>query len=207
MKKNFIFISIIVFLLLILSGISYAYFATKYIGVESSTSIKATSGEMSITFANGSGIITVNNIVPSSSAFATKNFTVTGNNSTNDAMYYRLKLIIEDNTFSDRAISYTLSSTNTSSNGSVATSISSNIGILQDTDYIILGVGKFLGGLNKIHNYSLKLYFLDNNQNQSTDMNKNFKAHVEIESMVADEISFTIDNVLYKSLYNISMSQ
>lgn len=197
--KNRYLVMIIILLFLALIGISYAYFSARVSGSESSTTISATSGEMSITFANGSGVIIANEISPSSTAFATKNFTVTGNNSTNDLMNYRLKLVVENNTFSDGAISFTLSSSSSLASGIPAAPITSNIGINSSQSEIILGDGQFGHGSNKIHTYSLKLYFLDDNTDQSGDMNKTFKAHVEIDSIANNIITFTIDGVSYSA--------
>ncbi len=77
-------------------------------------------------------------------------------------MAYSATLIMEENTFTDNALSYTLASTNTDSNGDVIAPITENIPL--STGYSINHLGnayfKKTGG-NKTHTYTLKLYFLD----------------------------------------------
>jgi hypothetical protein len=180
-KKKILIYSICL-LVLITIGVSYAYFSANISGAESGSTVSADSGSMSIVYDNGSGNITAANIAPDSAAFATKTFTVTGNDTTNKEMNYALSIIIDNNTFSDNAITYTLESTNTSSSGTPVTSITPAKSIAGTTT-IPLGTGQFVNGTGKVHTYVLKLYFLENNTDQSVDMNKNISLHIGIEAL------------------------
>ena len=123
MKKKLIISFILSFILFIfIFGLSYAYFIGNIVGAEDSTTVTGNSGIMQIQY-NGGAAINVNSFFPSATAFATKNFTVTGNNSTNQTMYYNITLVMESNTFSCNALQYKLTSTNTGGNGSVIPSI------------------------------------------------------------------------------------
>lgn len=142
---------------------------------------------MSLVVDGGNSIIATN-MYPGPDAFATKTFTITGTNTTSKTMYYTLNLVIDENGFAANNIQYTLTSTNTSSNGTVASSIDTKTGITTGTSTIKLGSGSFTNGTSKVHTYVLNLYYPETNTDQSADMGKSFKAHIGIaanESVVA----------------------
>ena len=172
---------IIISILLIIIGLSYAYFTANISGTESTTTLTVTGGTMNITYSGGPNI-NIANIFPSSEAKATKNFTVTGNNTTPLTMYYHLNLVIESNNFSYGSLKYKLTPTNTGSNGTVVPSITTMKDIGSGTRSILLGSGTFTGptGGNKVHNYTLDIYFPDNSEGQNYDHGKIFSAHIEI---------------------------
>lgn len=149
---------------------------------------------------NGGPAINVPNMVPSNSPFATKTFTVTGNNVTTSTMRYNLSLKINSNTFSYHALQFKLISTNTGSNGSVAPSITNLMGVGSGSREIFLGNAHFTGtsGQNKVHTYSLELYFPLTGQDQSYDTGKSFNAKIEIK----EGIGTAITNYLNDSLIN-----
>src|SRR5574344_633718 len=190
-EKKVIIYSIIGMLLLKGIGITYAYFSAQITGNESSATISTTSGTMTIVYDNGSGILTSSNITPDATPFATKIFTLTGTNTTDKIMPYTLSLIIDNNTFSTGAITYTLESTNTGSNGSVVPSITAQKGITSAKE--VLGTGIFSNATSKVHTYILKLYFPETNENQNADMGKSFAAHIGIESGESYNSIFGID--------------
>ena len=181
-KINNILKSIIVFsLFLLVIGLSYAYFTANISGSESTTTITVSGGTMNFTFAGGSNI-TMSNIYPKAAAWGTKTFTVTGNNTTDLTMYYNLTLVVTTNTFTSGALKYTLTSTNTGSNGTVVPSAT-----LQDistgVSSIVLGNGTFVGPTNgnKVHSYTLDFYFPDTGKNQNENKGKAIAAYVKIE--------------------------
>jgi len=95
-------------------------------------------------------------------------------------MNYHIVLVIEENTFSENALTYKLTSTNTNNNGTVAPS-TNQIGIVHGDHELFLGDGTFESSAdNKIHSYSLELYFPDTGKKQNEDMNKTFKAYINI---------------------------
>ena len=80
-------------LILISIGASYAYFTATITGSESATTVTIGSGTLGITYAGGSAI-TASNIYPRSAAWVTKNFTITGNNTTDTTMSYKVALTL-----------------------------------------------------------------------------------------------------------------
>src|SRR5574344_430720 len=185
-KKITIYSVLLMLILIVAIGITYAYFTAQITGQESSTTISTDSGTLSIVYANGSGVISASNISPDSTPFATKTFTVTGTNTTTKYMPYTINLIIDTNTFSANAISYTLDGVNTDNNGGIASAVS-NTGI-SGTTAVVLGSGFFANGTSKVHTYTLKTYFLETNTDQSGDMNKTFSGHITITSSKALDI-------------------
>src|SRR5574344_972713 len=187
-EKKVIIYSIIGMLLLKGIGITYAYFSAQITGNESSATISTTSGTMTIVYDNGSGILTSSNITPDATPFATKTFTVTGNNTTDKIMPYTLSLIIDNNTFVGytdaddnlhQSLTYSLESVNTSGSGEVVPAFTgNNVPTVKGT--YNFGSGYFVNGTNKVHTYTLKIYFLENNMDQSNNMNKAFSAHIGI---------------------------
>ncbi len=163
-----------------MSGVAYSYFVANLYGSETNTTITVEAGTMDITY-NGGPNITASNFGPSSEPFATKTFSLTGTSTLDsDNLGYKVSLIIDENTFSAGAISYTLNSYNTDKNGDVVEPILENQTIT--TSNIILGNGYFLGVIDGLsHDYELNLYFLDNGENQTTDMEKSFEAHIHVE--------------------------
>ncbi len=181
MKHNKItlIISFVLSLLLITIGLSFAYFTANITGTETSTTIQASGGVMNIHYDGGENITTPN-IFPSNTPFAIKDFTLTGKSTTNDNMNYHIILVIEENTFTNNALQYKLISTNTDGNGTVAPS-SVQSGIANGAHEIFLGDGTFESPANnKLHSYSLELYFPDAIKDQNDDMGKTFNAYINI---------------------------
>ena len=170
---NTLLVSVIV---LIILGVSYAYFTANLSGIETATTINVNAGTMDIAFSGGSAI-NLNNIYPRAEVWGTKIFTVTGNNTTGAEMKYNLTLVINNNTFTSGALEYYLKSYNTDSNGTVA---------LEKTDSINTGSSSILLGNcwgNKIHTYNLEIYFPETGENQNIDQGKSFGAYVLISAV------------------------
>ena len=180
-QKITMLLSLILTILLITIGLSYAYFSTNITGTETSTTIEASGGVMNINYDGGENIITPN-IFPSNEAFATKNFTLTGKSTTNDNMNYHIILVVEENTFTNNALSYKLISDNIDANGTVAPSINDLTGISTDSNEIFLGNGTFESPTtgNKLHTYKLELYFPVTGEDQNENQGKIFNAYVDI---------------------------
>lgn len=161
-------------------GIAYSYFAANILGAETTTTITAEAGYMTITY-EGSPNINATGFAPSTVPFATKTFTLKGTRTLASAdMGYKIILVIDENTFTNNAISYTLTSTNLGGNGTIAPSITIRENIM--TNNITLGTGQFSGIItNSTHSYELDLYFYDTGEDQTIDMEKTFKAHIGIE--------------------------
>lgn len=85
-KQKIIMMIVLVLLVLVYSGLSYAYFSSVS-NNESSSTIFAKGGKITIKYAKGSGTIKMENIYPKEEAWVNKLFTVTGNNTTDLEMY------------------------------------------------------------------------------------------------------------------------
>src|SRR5574344_1984546 len=187
MKKNkkIIILSSLLLLVLIIGGVTYAYYVASITGNETSATINADAGTLGLVV-NGGNNITADVFQPKDDPWLTKTFTITGTNTTTKYMPYTINLIIDTNTFSANAISYTLDGVNTDNNGGIATAVS-NTGI-SGTTTVVLGSGFFANGTSKVHTYTLKTYFLETNTDQSGDMNKTFSGHITITSSKALDI-------------------
>lgn len=189
MNKNkqksfaFVLITIVLTVLLISIGASFAYFTANLSGGESATTITVTGGSMKITYSSGPNI-NIANIIPDDNAIDTKVFTVVGNNTTSLPMGYKISLVVESNTFSNLALKYKLISENTSSSGTPAPSRTTLTNIGTGPSTIDLGNGNFTvpTGGSKTHTYNLEIYFPNAEYLQNDDQDKQIKAHVTVEN-------------------------
>ena len=183
-KNKIIIITIIAALILICSGLTYAYF-TSATSSESGSTIVAKGGQMNVVYDNKSANISVSNIYPREEAWITKKFQVIGNNTTDLLMFYKVKMVVDNNEFG-LGLSYTLTGTNTANSGALIPNISSNTHIgLHD---ISLGTGYHVKGTNNVHEYTLQIFFKprntgdDSSDNQNYGQEANFAAHLVIET-------------------------
>ncbi|MDD2208716.1 MAG: hypothetical protein PHG03_03075 [Bacilli bacterium] len=177
--KGVIFLAI--FFLLV--GITYSYFLADIKDAETGTTLTGESGKMDIYY-DGGETITASDFGPSINPFATKTFTLKGTSNIEDSILgYKILLVVDENTFSENALSYTMISTKTDSNGEVAPSIETNQYL--NTSDVELGTGYFTGQVaDAIHTYELNLYFLDTGEDQREDMEKSIKVHINIENYI-----------------------
>ena len=183
-KKNKIIIIAIAFaLVLLFSGLTYAYF-TSATSSESGSTIVAKGGQMNVVYDNKSANISVSNIYPREEAWVTKKFQVIGNNTTDLLMFYKVKMVIDNNEFG-LDLSYKLTGTNTSNSGALIPNVSSNA-YIGSTD-VTFGTGYHVKGTNKIHEYTLQIFLKprntgdDRKDNQNYAQQANFAAHLVIE--------------------------
>ena len=175
-KQKRVMIYILIVSLICVVGVSYAFF-TAGMSSETSTTVRADAGTMKITY-NGGTNINLSGIYPKDDVWATKTITVTGNNTTDAEMYYKLTLVVDSNTFkADDPLQYELVSTNTSTNGEIIPNISKTD--ITGTS-IELGSGKFKKANNASHTYLLKIYYPKKTTSQNANQGAAFSAHVEI---------------------------
>ena len=180
-RETRLLITFIIVTLLVSIGISFAYFTANASSEETDT-ITVIGGKMNIVY-DGGPEINAQAIAPSDNPIVVKTFTVTGDNTTELEMNYKLSLIISNNSFSEEALSYQLVSTNTNHNGEVAPNINmTNLGT--GAKIIDLGYGTFYGPTNgnKTHTYRLEIYFPNQEYNQNVDQEKSFSAYIKIEN-------------------------
>ena len=158
-------------------GVSYAFYAAIINGNETTTTLQLEAGVLSIKY-DGGDIIEAEGFLPGSEAFATKTFTLTGNNDSELNMPYNLSLIIDENTFNERSLNYKLSGINTSNNGDILLDGNKTI----SGESMNLGKGYFApGATNAVHTFVIKFYYPDDGTDQSDEMNASFKAHIKVE--------------------------
>ena len=177
-KKNKIIIIAISFALVVLfSGLTYAYF-TSATSSESGSTIVAKGGQMNVVYDNKSANISVSNIYPREEAWVTKKFQVIGNNTTDLLMFYKVKMVIDNNEFG-LDLSYKLTGTNTSNSGALIPNVSSNAYI--GSTNVTFGTGYHVKGTGNVHEYTLQIFFKPSDGNQNYGQEANFAAHLVIE--------------------------
>ena len=199
MKNRYlIYIALLILTLSITLGVTYSYLAAKINNRESSSTIKVESGQLSITYENNSSNIILNNIIPGNSV--TKQFTLTGFNNTkpnaittNTDLKYKIGIVIDNNTFSEGALTYSLTKDSTSSsNGKTA---DDSTGTIKSSGIQYIGKGYFVSGANNDkHIYNLTISFPDTNEDQSIDQGASFACHVTVkDNYVPQPKSFAED--------------
>ena len=180
-KQKRVMIYVMIISLICVVGVSYAFF-TAGMSSETSTTVRADAGTMKITY-DGGKEINLAGIYPKDDVWATKTITITGNNTTDAEMYYKLTLVVDSNTFkADDPLQYELVSTNTSTNGEIIPNISKTD--ITGTS-IELGSGHFVKANNAKHTYLLKIYYPRKATSQNANQGAAFSAHVEITSAKA----------------------
>ena len=191
-KQKRVMIYVMIISLICVVGVSYAFF-TAGMSSETSTTVRADAGTMKITYDGGANI-NLAGIYPKDDVWATKTITVTGNNTTDAEMYYKLTLVVDSNTFkTDDPLQYELVSTNTSTNGEIIPNISKKD--ITGTS-IELGSGKFVKANNAKHTYLLKIYYPKKATSQNANQGAAFSAHVEITSAKAPTVSTLAQTIL-----------
>ena len=194
-KHKRIMIYVMIISLICVVGVSYAFF-TAGMSSETSTTVRADAGTMKITY-DGGNDINLAGIYPKDDVWATKTITVTGNNTTDAEMYYKLTLVVDSNTFkTDDPLQYELVSTNTSTNGEIIPNISKTD--ITGTS-IELGSGHFVKANNAKHTYLLKIYYPRKATSQNANQGAAFSAHVEITSAKAPTVSTLAQTILAKN--------
>ena len=194
-KQKRVMIYVMIVSLICVVGVSYAFF-TAGMSSETSTTVRADAGTMKITYDGGANI-NLAGIYPKDDVWATKTITVTGNNTTDAEMYYKLTLVVDSNTFkTDDPLQYELVSTNTSTNGEIIPNISKKD--ITGTS-IELGSGHFVKANNAKHTYELKIYYPKKATSQNANQGAAFSAHVEITSAKAPTVSTFAETILAKN--------
>ena len=190
MKDKRILILGIFILMALAMGITYAYFSAKIIGSETESTLVFDAGTLSINL-DGGNTLNGDKMIPGDTPFSTKKFTVIGNNNSNGYMPYSVNLVVDENTYSIDAISYTLElvTDETDNNGEPIENRENTP--INYTD--IIGSGYFTKGSNIKHTYLLKMYFLDTHTDQSADMKARFNAHIEITGNRASKNKITVN--------------
>ena len=177
-KKAKIIVSIsgIVLVMLILLGLTYAYFLTRIQGNTNDKSISVTTANLELTYADGNGTITSNNIMPGTT-LTDKEFTVTnnGNATVNNYAVYLEELVNELTRPDDMVYTLTCTSSkaNKTCNGVSESTFPKLAGIIV-TNSIEVG---------ETQTYKLTVTYKEMGVDQSDDMNKKVSARVQIYNL------------------------
>ena len=195
--KVYVMIGTIIMLLVIFSGITYAFFSAS--NNQGSTSlIEATSGKMLINYADGtSDLLVSKDIQPSNNIIIDKTFTLTGTNTTSGlTMPYKVG-IKYTNGFSNGQLHYYIKRTTTNSNitsnligtsnqtipGNTAeTGYTTGIFIKNNTEsYLELANGEFKANTsNQTITFNLKIQFPDTGENQDNEKGASFTGNIVV---------------------------
>ena len=215
-KEQIIIIVTIITMLLIFTGITYAFFTAN--NPEGSTAqIISETGRMLITYDDGTdSIVPVTGIVPSNAILVNKTFTLTGSNTTvgtssSDGLDMNYQVGLGYNsTFSDGMIHYYIKEVNRSTDSNITTEYTGETNqtvsghndltgyshgtFKYGTQYIEMVTGKFPAKLdNQSITFNLIIQFPDNNENQDSEKGKIFNGKVIINKKdvtVTQEISY-----------------
>ena len=192
--------------LLILVGLTYAYFLTRINGNKNDKSISVSTAKLELTYGDNSAEILGKDLVlePSDTEIGTKTFTVTNNG--NDTSYV---VIIENvsvtktsdgstTTFESNDFRYTL--TCTKSDGS------SCDGVNTQSVFPING-GVLVGNSIKegdVHTYTFKMWYIDTGIDQSNDMGKTIQAKLNIANLssMTNPYSANTNSLAYNIIEN-----
>ena len=180
-NKRVLIISLIA-LILVVAGASYAYFSARITGLESASTLRMTAGTLEIAYSEGDEKVLVENIYPREQKWLSKTITLTGNNTTDLKMNYKLGLNIVTNEFANNELSYSLTLTNTEDPNLKGTPIANktNVGIQNTTGIEWFGEGQFVTGQNQVHEYLLEIFFLDNGNDQNDSQGAIFNASITV---------------------------
>ena len=175
-QKIIVSVTGIFIVLLILVGLTYAYFLTKIKGNDNEKSISVTTANLELVYGDGNALITAEKIEPGDSITA-KTFTVTnsGNATINNYAVYLEELVNNLERTSDMVYTLTCTSsvTNSTCNGKTETVFPTQNGILVTNNIV----------KDEVQTYSLQLTYKEMNVDQSVDMGKEVSAKVQIYNL------------------------
>lgn len=185
-KKKIIMLFIALGLILsVIFGVTFSYLAPSINNVESNSTVVFNAGTIAINYENGQNQINASEVLPGWTSI--KEFSLTAINnttiSTAGAMNYAIKLIVEKNTFSDGAITYSIEGENVDNNGTVAYVLPNSL--KNGASEVILGYGLFdtSSDISKgvTHNYTLTMAFPNKTyESQNENSGKTLSAHITI---------------------------
>ena len=206
-RKQKIIISVtgIFIVLLILVGLTYAYFLTRIQGNTNSKSISVTTADLKLSYGDGNGIITGEKIQPGTT-LDTKTFTVT--NEGNSAVDYAVVLedvsILNATTslpteFESNDFVFTLLCTSSDEENNPCTNKITEEEKFSLQNSVLLS-NNIKEGIT--HTYTLKVTYKETGQDQSNDMNKSFTGKINISGIETNPYSGNKDSLAYNIINN-----
>lgn len=148
-NKHLRVVLIIISAIILGAGVSFAFYAAIINGNETSTTLTLEAGTLSINYDGGDEII-AKGFLPGSDPFASKSFTLTGNNDSKLYMPYTISLVVDLNTFNNGSLKCKLTGYNDSNDGEIALDSSNFI----NGSIVELGKGYFEPGATNAVDYS-----------------------------------------------------
>lgn len=177
-KGNIVLLTVIAVatLLVAVVGATFAYFGALTGSVSPST-IEVTSGTLSVEYNDNS--LMVNNGANLGDVLFVKEFAITGTVTGSTNLNYEAMMSIRDNTYTDGALVYTITSVNESNNGSTMSATSVPVAIPSGASNISLGSGVFAGPTTtgSVHKYVLTVTFANDDVN---NVGKTFDGSVKV---------------------------
>lgn len=184
-KKNKLVVSItgIVLVLLILVGLTYGYYLTRISGNTSDKSISIDMANLELTYSDGNGLIEAKSIIPGET-IATKTFTVknTGNAKVSNYVVYLDSVVNNFKDKNDLKLTLTCTSDIGNCNGTNITYPSTN------TMLVTNDIEE-----KETQSYELKVEFIETNDDQSDNMNKEMSGNILIKDIKG--LNNTLDNI------------
>ena len=204
-QKIIVSITGIFLVLLILVGLTYAYFLTRINGNDNEKSISVTTANLEVEYKDNNDIITGDNIIPGTT-LPEKVFTVTNNG--NGTVDYSVGLVniintlkyTEDMVYKLTCISYNKEGFTLSTNGSVTGTENGSCSGVNETEFPNLNSYVVTNSIEvgKVHVYKMIVEYKETNTDQSDDMNKELSAKIDI----FDPKSLTIEGSVTNSSEN-----
>ena len=187
-KKYYVLLGVILVVIAIVIGTSYAFFMVNVTGGDSGNETVIKSGSLNLTLAD-TNTITLNNSKPGDSA--SKEFTVT--NTSKSSMIYNIKLVDVTNTFVDKNdLVYSIVGDN-------GVNITDNVVPSVSDEYLVTNISIDRGAT---HTYTLTITFKETNDNQNDNMRVGFSGRINIDD---EEIFIPVTPVeLLNNLYSDS---
>jgi adhesin HecA-like repeat protein len=148
-------------LLVAVVGATFAYFNVSMNGKNSDTTIEVTNGSLSTEFNDNSSFDF--GAAQAGTLVASKTFTINGLITGSSNLNYEVDLKVNNNTYADGTLSYTIVSTNDNNNGTIIAGSDERVLIPSGSNTVIIGKGLFAGPLpnGAIHTYTINIYTVD----------------------------------------------
>jgi hypothetical protein len=162
-KGNMILLTIIsvATLLVAVIGATFAYFNISINSKDSDTTIEVTNGTISIEYADNANIQF--GAAQAGTLVATKTFTINGLITGSSNLNYQVDLKINNNSYADNELVYTITSNNDSNNGTIIPGNDVRTNIPTGANNVVVGKGLFAGPIptGATHTYTINIYVAD----------------------------------------------
>lgn len=145
-------------LLVAVVGATFAYFNISMNGRNNDTTIEVTNGSLSTEFNDNSSFSF--GAAQAGTLVASKSFTINGLITGSSNLNYEVDLKINNNTYADGVLSYSITSNNDNNNGTIIAGSEERVTIPTGANTVIVGKGLFAGPIpnGAVHTYTINVY-------------------------------------------------